>query len=536
MSLRNGVLLLVALTTIAALVACGNNGVATGTCPPSGCFSAKNLNGTYVFSASGTDGNGGPYAIVGSFTANGSGGITGGSIDLNDQSLGALQADVAIGSQSSYTVGVDGRGQATLANGTQFGTITLDFALENSFHGVVTEFDNDATGSGTLDVQTAGITPAGAYAFLLFGTDSNSDPSGMVGNFTVGNSGSITGLADVNQGSFAQAGLVLTGTVVAGPSTNPATVLTTSGTVGSQAFDVYTIDANHLKFIELDTLGTLSGDAYSQSTGIPSGATTTYAFTVEGSYPSATSFSAVGGFLVTDGSGNITDASTQDVNNEGSVTSSPLPFSGTYTAAGTGRYTLNLSQFSDGAQFAAYPSSGGIFLLEIDSSGIMAGAAYPQSSTTFAGDEGYALNLSGENSGQNTGNGTPVEVDNIAAFTATSSNSTLAGVIDENYEPAGFPNYGIALSGQYTTPDSNGRGSISASAGNLNNSTLNGGFNLNYYTVDGATFPFIELDSGQVSAGVLIEQNATATSDVAKPHLFVMRPMFRPRGARKKRQ
>ena len=58
-------------------------------------------------------------------------------------------------------------------------------------------------------------------------------------------------------------------------------------------------------------------------------------------------------------------------------------FTGTYTAAGPGRYTFgSFSNFVGGTSYAAYPSSGGILLLEIDApglvAGITAGAAYPQ--------------------------------------------------------------------------------------------------------------------------------------------------------------
>jgi len=51
-------------------------------------------------------------------------------------------------------------------------------------------------------------------------------------------------------------------------------------------------------------------------------------------------------------------------------------------------------------------------------------------------------------------------------------------------------------------PDTNGRGQISATA-----DTINGGLLLNYYTVDGTTFPFIETDGGQVATGVFVQQN-----------------------------
>jgi hypothetical protein len=238
---------------------------------------------------------------------------------------------------------------------------------------------------------------------------------------------------------------------------------------------------------------------------------------------------AAGGFLVTDGAGNITTASTEDLNDGGTVTAT-ASFSGAYSSAGVGRFVLNnFSNFVGGTEFAAYPSSGGLLLLEIDNAGLMAGAAYPQTAgATFAASQGYGLNLTGLNGIT----GTTVEVDDIAEFASSSSGDTVTGVIDENYDPGGFPNYALAISGNYAPPDSNGRGQISAAAGNSTNSTLNGGFNLTFYTVDGTTFPFIEADSSQVSAGVFVAQNPSAAGAIAKPQMFIVPPLVRPRSAR----
>jgi hypothetical protein len=118
----------------------------------------------------------------------------------------------------------------------------------------------------------------------------------------------------------------LTGSVVLGPSATPATQLAAGGF--TIIYDVYAIDASHLKFIEMDANGTISGDAFSQtSTAMPSG---TLAFTLVGG---VTAPVAAGGFMVTDGAGNITTASTEDVNNAGSVSPMPISFSAQYAAA-----------------------------------------------------------------------------------------------------------------------------------------------------------------------------------------------------------
>ena len=158
--------------------------------------------------------------------------------------------------------------------------------------------------------------------------------------------------------------------------------------------------------------------------------------------------------------------------------------------ASTGRYTLSnfTSGFVAGSTYAAYPSSGGLLLLEIDNTGIMTGAAYTQTAgATFAASQGYGLNLSGDNLSAAS------EVDDIAEFAANSTGNTITGLIDENSTSAGPVTFGTALtSGTYVAPV-NGRGAIAATAGtSSSNTTLNGGFALTFYTVDGTTFPFIE--------------------------------------------
>jgi hypothetical protein len=533
MSLRNHLIFPIALSALAMLASCGGNGaspIVNPMPPPSGGFSASNLNGTYVFSVSGIDLQGFPYVVAGTFTANGQGGITGGTIDVNDAGLSAPVANSPLTSNGSYKVGVDGRGQAALGTSV-LGTINLDFVLQDSTHGFVTQFDGNATGSGSLDLQAAGVTPAGSYAFSFSGADftgGSVNSFATVGNFTVGSNGSITGLQDLNDGQFAFPNEGLSGSLVLGPSSTPSTVLSTG--FGALTFDVFAIDATHLKFIEMDAGANLIGDAFSQtSTAFPSG---TLAFTLEGLFPSTSTFSAAGGFMVSDGAGNITTASTVDANNGGSVSPAPISFSGTYTAAGTGRYTLALSSFTDGTAYAAYPFNGGVLLLEIDNSGIMAGAAYRQSQTAFSAPDGYGLNFTGAN----LNNG--VEVDEIAEFTADSNGTTVTGVVDENFQPGGGPNLGLGLSGTYAPPDANGRGQLAANAGNSNNSTLNGGFGLTFYSVDGTTFPFIQTDgNGQITAGAFFKQNSGAASaNATQPqHLFLPQPMMRAKSTLKKK-
>lgn len=539
MSLRNLIVLPMVLSALGILAGCGGGAsVVHPTPPPSGGFSLSNLNGPYVFSASGTDTNGSSYAIVGTFTANGSGGITGGTVDLNDAGFASSSPVIAPVANSpvsggSYSLGVDGRGQIKLNTSTPFPSpIVLDFVLQDSTHGLVIEFDGEASGSGSIDLQASGVTPTGSYAFVFSGTY-NGIPLATVGNFAL-NSSAMTGLEDLNSSGVPLPAETLSGTFALGPSSTPATQVSATGASNySITYDVFAIDASHLKFIEMDSSGTLSGDAFAQTnTAMPVG---TLAFTVIGSTTEV--LTAAGGFIVTDANGNITSSSTEDIiSTSGTASSNPFTFSGLYTAGGTGRYTLtNLVGFIGAAEFAAYPSSGGVLLLEIDNAGLTTGAAYPQTAgATLAASQGYALNFSGINLGQSTGQS--AEVDDIAEFATASSGLTLTGITDENYAPGGSPNYDIALTGSYTTPDSNGRGQVNATAGNNSNSTLNGGFLINYYTVDGTTFPFIETDGGQITAGVFVEQNSSSSSSSAtRPHLFVLPSVVRPHIVRREK-
>jgi len=554
MSLRRYLIAPAILFAFAALTGCGSNGsgITNPVAPPSGSFSNGSLMGTYVFSVSGSDSAGAPYTLVGTFAANGSGGITGGTYDMNDgQFPGSSIAPVADASISggNYAVQVDGRTRVTLNANTPFSGgggasgITLNLVLQNSSHGLVTQFDVNATGSGTVDLQTAGATPTGTYAFSLSGASvASGQPFAAVGNFAIGSSG-IAGHADTNDGAIAfYLDEPLTGSLSVGPSANPATTLSANGLSGT--FDVFAIDATHLKFIEMDASNILVGDAYAQtSTAMPVGA---QAFTLAGCLPcgSSPTPSAIGGFLVTDANGNVTSSSTQDFNVGGNLSSTQASptFSGTYTpvTSTTGRYQLGgfSSGFVGGTTWAAYPSSGGLLLLEMDNNGLNVGAAFAQTSgASFAASQGYGLNLTGANlSGLSSGGGL-IEVDDIAEFTAATGGTLSNGVVDENYAPSGNPNYGLGLSsGTYGGPDTSGRYSLSAAAGNNNNSTLNGGFNLFFYTVDGVSFPFIEMDSGQIATGVFVQQNASGASSSAaiRSTMFMAPPIFRPHVLKKK--
>jgi hypothetical protein len=168
---------------------------------PTGRESA--ISGSFAYLMKGFDANG-AVAIAGSFHADGTGKITGGVEDVNRAGTGP-QTNLAIDpSNSSYTLGADGRGCMTVA--TAAGQQTFRYSLAAFSNGAPTagniiEFD-DKTGEGTrgsgiLRAQDAssfsGEKLTGGYAFGLSGFGATGEHVALVGMFTADGKGNIVG-------------------------------------------------------------------------------------------------------------------------------------------------------------------------------------------------------------------------------------------------------------------------------------------------------------------------------------------------------
>jgi len=505
---RNRLALVLILPALAFLGACGSG--SNPVAPPTGGFTRSNLNGTYVFSTTGFDSSESPslLAAAGTFAANGSGSITAGTVDVNGGNVDLFSGAISSG---AYTVSADGRGTITL-NGISTlptGSLVLDFVLTSNSHGLVTQFDTDGSGSGTLDLQSSSATLSGPYAFNLMGVDTGGSLLQTVGSFTLNGNGTITGVEDFNDSyEFNQGSsnaFALTGSVTAG--TPGTATLTTSSNFGTLTFDVYAIDNTHAKLIETGGPVLLAGDAFTQQgAGLPTTATT-FAYTLS----DITIPVSVGGFLPIDGQGNISNGLV-DINDDGTATTG-ITFLGNYAAAGSvgGRTFFNLSGFGVAGQFVGYPTTNaGIQLMESDDAGLLSGVAFAQSANAaLAASQGYAVNLSAINLSQGT------KEDDIAEFSTTSGG--FNGFIDINDE--GFLDAGEKYSGTYTLDSpATGRGEIT-------NSNYNLGV---FYAVDSSTVLFLDAgDSvGLVGTGVFELQNGTQSataSHVIVPHLVLSR-------------
>jgi hypothetical protein len=542
MSFHNRIVLpIVAVLSLAFLAACGSSSHHV-TPPPSGAFSNANLSGTYVFSLTGTESVGGDFlSITGSFAACGctGGTISGGAIDFNDSDTSVVGSSFPNTSVTggNYSVTSDGRGKAVLNTTTPWGasTFTVDFVLASSSGasstGLITQFDANGSGSGTLALQSAASQPAAAtYVLSLSGINGTGETAGTIaGAVAVDGSGNITGTLDFNQ------------------ATNPATctinsgsVITVSGTPGTATlvtscdtfhFDVYAVSANDYKLIETDQFPNFSGDLFLQTaTTIPSGQ---IVFSLGGpgvvinGVTVITDPVAIAGLVTADTTGATLSSGEEDFNDNGtaSLTSSSssaqaISVQITPPSVGSSRYLFAFTNFENGQgqlaayTFAVYPySNTAAVMVEVDSNGVSAGTAYTQSSTALAAAQGYGMDLSGFNF--NSG----VEEDDIAEFTTTTTG--LSGAIDMN-DLGTTPLFDKNYTGTYGGLDATatGRGLITSTTPDQDNPTPD----LVYYTVSSTQTVMIEVDPNQLALGSLIQQSGTGSaSDLAERHLALSR-------------
>ncbi|MFZ0797274.1 MAG: hypothetical protein WCA13_11995 [Terriglobales bacterium] len=493
---------LAAISSILLMAACGSS--SSGPKLNTVGFTNASLTGTYVFSSSGVDSAvGAPINMAGAFAANGKGAITsGGAMDVIDPE-GPLATNEPI-TGGSYFVNSDGRGQVGLT--TAAGTFVLDFVLTSTSHGLVTEFDGNGTGSGTLDLQTA-LTGqsqlAGPYAFTLGGFDGGGNPFASVGAFTLDQSGNITtgtGVQDFNDNGSLISDLSVAGTAIVGSGSAPGTITLTSS---SQSFDFYPIDAAHFKVIETDNTDFLSGDVFSQpAASIPTGP---MAFTMFGG---AFSVIADAGVMTYDGT---TFSGSEDVNSNGTLFPG-VAFTSTAVTAGPvgGRAVVSLSGFNPASTWVVYPSSGGLLMLEADTLNVTLGVALTQTpGQTIAASQNYGLNLSAFNT-------TGFEENDIAQFLTTSG--TFSGAVDIN-DDGGSGNISEttqALAGQYSVNGS-GTGTVTTTA----NGTAY--VNFNFYPVSSDTILLLETDSNQIGAGI-IQLQSVPSGSVAQSRISLARP------------
>ncbi|MGB8542650.1 MAG: putative Ig domain-containing protein [Candidatus Acidiferrales bacterium] len=241
----------------------------------SGAQNLIGLNGSYAFEFSGYNSTG-FVAFAGTFTANGTGGITAGEEDYNSVSGTDVTYTNLVG---TYTLGSDGRGTLTFTGSTPAQPIpnfTYAFSIDATGNGRFIEFDTTGTsGSGRIALQTVttcsvsstvASTYSGDFAFGGQGfagqsATNGTGPLAFAGRFTAtppvapGTIGSLSlGEMDTNTpGLVTVDDTSVSGTYLSGPDNTHCTLGLSSTGLGSQNYSVYPISTGDAFLIETDT-------------------------------------------------------------------------------------------------------------------------------------------------------------------------------------------------------------------------------------------------------------------------------------------
>jgi hypothetical protein len=521
--------LFAAIVMAAFTCACGGGGgtISANPAPPptSGPYSASTLAGTYAFEMSGQD-QGGFFARIGSFAANGAGGITGGVLDLSSGIVPGV-ATVTITS-GTYMIGTNGKGTLSLVDSAGE-TIGLSIVMTSTTAGLITETDGTATASGNFTVQDATTFASvpnnltGPYVFDVSGVDPNGAGESFVGQFTANGAGGITtGVVDVNDDFTASGPLPVTGTFAADATygstfgRGTATLILNGTTVN---FAFYAVGAGRIRMLRTNFPATSVGDAVAQTGTIPtatSGLTGSFAFILAGS---SLSGSDVRAGRVSLSSGTVSNVQLDDddssASGSGNSNHTAIPAgtisASTYTIdpSGDGRGTLTFTDSSAGTfSFIFYLSSPTQAVIQDVSTGsgtlpiITAdGSMQMQTGNPFstAGEAGnWAFNWSGESINGTTG--ILAEEDFVGQYTQTTSGS-ISGGVDFTELSANSVVTGAAMSGTMAVVgDGTLRNTYSITLATSPSSTLN----FAAYLVDANTIFVVGVDTHRTITGSIL--------------------------------
>jgi Putative Ig domain len=422
---------------------------------------------SYAFLFTGFDADG-TVLISGTFTANASGVVTGGTEDIVRKS-GITQAATLSG---TYSIGTDGRGSFQLTATNSVGQMVTDvfqFALESD--GSAPFFANDKAlnwsdtptrGSGILKQKVGGSFAAsnfnGNYSFGFSGQDSGAKQAALVGFVHAdGVSTFSPGTIDYNDAGAYSPAVPLSGNFAVTSSTGRGTASlifqppTTAQFTLNYAF--YMVSPDDLFFVALDptdsTHPRLAGEMILQNPNTVLNNSALNGVSVATGTGLATNASVFAGFLTADGNGNATVS--YDENN-GGVIGTPA-FASAYRVLTSGRVNLTSGL---GPRIAALylTGQGQGFLLGSDTaatSGLLElqTGTPPFSASSFEG--GFTI-------------GAPFTADNQVAdilgqFTADGTNHvqgvvdvfTAAGTANLNQPFGGAFSMGASGQGQLTT-------------------------------------------------------------------------------------
>jgi hypothetical protein len=503
----------------AMAAACGGGGSPTPPpTPPSGPYSQSSLSGTYAFVLSGQDG-GGFFTRAGSFTANGSGTITGGVQDFNSGIVpGATTLAITSG---TYTINTNGKGTISLTDSAE--TIQLSVVMTSPSAGLLTQTDGSATSSGNFTAQDTSTfagypnNVSGPYVFDYSGVDPNGAGESIIGHMIGNGGGGVSaGVVDINDDFTPSGELPITGATFVIDSTNGATfgrgtaTLTAGGTTFNYA--VYIVSASRLRLMRVDYPAASIGDAVAQTGTIP-----TTAAGITGSFVFSLGGSSLSGADVRTGratfSGGTLSAIMMDDNNSsasGSGNSNPVMIpNGTLSAqsysidpSGNGRGTMTFTDSNKGTySFIYYLSSPTQGVIQDVSTGLTSdGSLNAQTGGPFTASAtggNWALNWSGLSINSKTG--ILAEEDFVGQYSQDTSGNITGGV-DFTELSANEVFTGVGITGMLNvTGDGTGRNGYSITIQSSPTATLN----FSAYFVGPNQLMVVGTDTHRVITGVL---------------------------------
>lgn len=472
-------------------------------------------------------------------------------MDLADGAGNATPAaGVPIVSPSTYSIGLDGRGQihltiSTFSLNTHFGvpgapntgTITLGVIFVTPQHARLVEIDAFGNAIGTLDRQNAtdlasfrngSIGLNGTYSLQLAGTQAVSPYPGyfLTSAMTIQTSGtSYTLTGYITDQSAAGAIMSFPFTTVSQafpPGSTPDQNGEISASLGGInlgpakfSLDLWIIDATH--FVVTDyrdpALGNPNVLVIGYLTAQPASASLsgTYAFTESGA--STASQPLVAGGIFTCGS-----TGTLDVFPLGGTAESNQSISSTCSAPANGRGLISISGAGSSgiSQFAAYPTvDRGVYLIELDggtggtSGPSGAGAAFQQTLSTPISSSALKGNYAAVFSAS-----TALGSENFTAQVIPDGVSNVSGTADVNSfntttaPPSATPSPGASLSGPFTSV-SNGRfpSTLTLTPASGQPTPQIPVLHPAFYLVDGSTCLLLGLDGNAPGTGIMELQN-----------------------------
>jgi len=341
---------------------------------------------------------------------------------------------------------------------------------------------------------------SGTYAFSVSGSN-QAGFLALAGSLQADGNGNITsGVEDVNSGTGVFSNVPLSGTYSV--SADGRGLATLNSNAGNFTIDFVMVSSTRALAIRFDVNSSASGTFDKQDSSAFSTAALTgqYAFSLSGVGANGGTYQTAGLFIAN--GGGALNGGVQDINNDGTVTTS-APMTGAYTVGGSnGRGTLSIITSSGTLSFALYVvDATHLKLIEIDSVPAIAGDAYRQSglfsNASVSGP--FAFTLGGGLTGPFVAGG---------VFTADGSGTISAGVEDINSN--GSITQNAATTGTYSIA-SNGRGTLT-----LTNSIAT--FNFSVYPSTGGLLmmgvdsAIPELGAAFLQTGIISASPASAIS------------------------